>query len=226
MDAQVVHVSRESVLMTWTMAEGAVAYMVARRGPLVPGQDSPDEVILAACYEPVFCDAVLEPGSRYQYRIEQIRDESTEEIDQQFLRIRTLPETEFPDSRTFFEQFLATTFARDRQASIGVRWCEQWWLHAEAQYVVDQLWASYEALRSPEPPDPPGKQRAEWLVAFAYPLLDRLFAQKACFEGCANTGREKDGVMHAPKVLPLPSGRPPLPVVASDSDDPGPTMTA
>lgn len=201
-NAKVVHVTRESVTLAWEMLDGAAAYLVARVGPIVPGSD-PENRLLATCYEPTFCDATLTPGARYVYVIELVPAPGAADVeeDRQRIGVRTLPETEFPNSMEFFERFLRPTFPRALDE--GTRWCRLWWEHPEAVYVVEQLWASYEALRPPDPPEMPGKQRAEWLVAYFYPLFERLLFQHGPFNGCAINALEMGGRWHGPKSEPL-----------------------
>ena len=201
---QVTHVTRTSVLLSWDVDPVAVAYSLRRQGPHRPGRQSPD-VLLAACYTDSYCDTELAAASSYTYVLRMMPDLAASPappVDEESVRARTLPETEYPNSLAFFTDFLAPTFPRSLGSDLA--WCEQWWRHPETRYVIDQLWASYEAMRPPMPPEPPGKHRAEWLIAYFSPLLDRLLVSKGPHEGCTLDVHENDGILHSPKSLPLP----------------------
>lgn len=207
-DIELLDRTRESITLGWTPAPGMAAYSIERIGPIRGGRKLDDEPheLLGVSYVPRFCDTDLQTGARYAYHFRSIPDPTVQPeppADEDLVHTRTLPETEYVDCMEWFERFMRPMFPRELSDSI--RWCEQWWRHPEALYVVHQMWQSYEAMRSPEPPAPPGKQRAEWLVVFFYPLLAHLVNPAGPFAGCAITHREMGGEMHhePPKTRPL-----------------------
>lgn len=203
---EVVELTRTSIVLEWDFNPRAVAYRIERQDPPQrDGDPPPDRLLLAAVYSGVFCDVNLTPGTRYSYLVTMMPDPAIQppERDVEEVTRRTLPETEFPDARAFFADFMAGTFQR-RLGSVH-KWCEEWWRHPEAAYVVEQLWCSYEALRPPDTPAGPTKHRAEWLVGYFYPLFDRLLSPTTTFDGCAVSAAETDdGVLHQPRTTRLP----------------------
>ncbi|HEX6681294.1 MAG TPA: DUF4913 domain-containing protein [Candidatus Limnocylindrales bacterium] len=203
---QVTRITRESVVLEWDFSDQATAYMVSRLGPRGVEGVEPEDRALAACYEGTFCDHTLTPGSRYTYTVRMIANREIENPDDDVdeIHVRAQPATEFADARAFLTGFLSTTFPRHQDEH--VRWCEEWWRHPEAAYVVEQLWCAYEALRPLDPPAFPGKHRAEWLVVFLYPLMDRLTHEQGPFAGCYGPNDDVGGLRHqAPmKQQPLP----------------------
>jgi hypothetical protein len=41
----------------------------------------------------------------------------------------------------------------ERQVSVGLIWCPQWWRHGEAINILDALWTSWEGARVSDDPD-------------------------------------------------------------------------
>jgi hypothetical protein len=127
-----------------------------------------------------YVDYDLDPATDYVYSIE-TQGLPTPEVDQ--FQLTTEPATEFTDSVDFFAHFVSGHFGR-KFAGSDIQWCPEWWRHQEASTVINELWRSYEAHRPPDDPTEPTNERAEWLVMFAYPLMQHLFALNGTFRGC------------------------------------------
>jgi len=210
MAVDVVSVTRTSVTLAWKMDPDAFGYRVERATRLPTGEWA-DLVLRAVVYEGLYCDPGLSPDTEYVFQLVSVANPDVEEpeepVDRQRRRVRTQPPTEFEDSVAFFAQWFAPTFRRQLTSSAS-KWCPEWWRHPEVRYVMDEIWHSYEALADDPPPAFPGRHRAEWLVSFAYPLLDRLTLQLGPMTDCYTADTQKSGRLHVPlvdgEVRPLP----------------------
>lgn len=202
-------ISRESVTLAWEMHPDAYAYMVRRISRV--SDDLREDILRAMVYEGQYCDPGLSAGTEYMYELSSVphpdAEEPAEPVDRQRVRVRTPPELEYPTARAFFVDFVAPTFRR-RLHQNAHRWCPEWTRHPEALYAVTELWNAYEAMRPPEPPQHPGKIRAEWLITMGWPVLDKLSAQEGPFRDCALNDDEGIGDRHmdlpVAAVQPLP----------------------
>jgi hypothetical protein len=98
----------------------------------------------------------------------------------------------FANEFDFFKQYVRVVFARpSRDHSEAYVWCPRWYDHVEAHEVMRHMHSSYERFYAMG-----GDGLATWMVAVAYPLMDRLWDREGTFKGC-----EKG---HHPKVVPLP----------------------
>lgn len=211
MPVEVVNVSRESVTLSWSAHPAAFGYTIRRLNRV---DDVMHDELRAVVYEGLYCDPGLQAGTEYLYEMSSIPDPDNEPpdepIDVQRVRIRTLPELEYPDLGAFFADFIAPTFRR-RLAPAAYRWCPHWRQHPEVRYALEQLWHAYEAMRPPEHPQPPGKIRMEWLILFAWPVLERLAGQEGPMHDCYLDDESPDG-RHVgdslAEVKPLPNEAP------------------
>lgn len=218
MAVTIVAVTRESVTLSWEMHPEAVGYTIRRIHRLPNGDRS--DVVRALVHEGLYCDPGLAPGTEYMFELTAALDEPEagepdmgpvadphEELLQQRVRVRTEPETEFGDVWEFFSGFVAPTFRR-RVATNGHRWCPRWASHPEVAYAMEELWHAYEAMRPAEPPAFPSKVRAEWLVMFAWPILDRLTSQEGPMWDCScdtsDPLQDRHVELDDAEVLPLP----------------------
>ena len=96
----------------------------------------------------------------------------------------------------FVEKYIAHTYRREvsRPGTEGkIRWCSQWWDHAEAVGRLDALWMAWEEMRLGE-----GSEMAAWWTQFADPLMAALFDPEGVFKYCSVS----DGHRPSMKVLP------------------------
>ncbi|MFD4444387.1 DUF4913 domain-containing protein [Nocardia sp. NPDC058519] len=96
----------------------------------------------------------------------------------------------------FVEKYIAHTYRREvsRKGTEGkIRWCPQWWDHAEAVGRLDALWMAWEEMRLGE-----GSEMAAWWTQFADPLMAALFDPEGVFKYCSVA----DGHRPSMKVLP------------------------
>lgn len=98
----------------------------------------------------------------------------------------------FPDARTWFEMYFSPLWARPG----GYNWCHQWYEHEEAKLVISLLWESWELAWD----DGHANTKMVWLRDFAYNLMEKLTAEKSCFDGC---DWNADEPRHKPKARPL-----------------------
>ncbi|MGW0640437.1 DUF4913 domain-containing protein [Nocardia salmonicida] len=99
----------------------------------------------------------------------------------------------------FVEKYVAHTYRREvsRKGTEGkIRWCPQWWDHAEAVGRLDALWMAWEQMRLGE-----GSEMAAWWTQFADPLMAALFDPEGVFKYCS----VPDGHRPSMKVLPTVS---------------------
>lgn len=199
-------VTRVTALLVWDVREGAVAFHVGRR--LRSAVDEDFELLaMIAPEQPMFMDPALSADTLYLYEVTEIRrapgeGEESRPAQVETVLVRTKPPNEFADRESFYMGFLANIFRRKLASDGEATWCEEWWRHPEAGYVIDQLWHSYEATRPPDPPAAPGAGRAQWLVQILYPLLERMVLAHGPFIGC--DPREPTGERHRSKNSRLP----------------------
>jgi hypothetical protein len=111
-----------------------------------------------------------------------------------------VPEALYPNVEAWVAGWFAPTFAR----RLGtIRWCAQWWLHAEAIVRLEALWRSWETLRLD-----PNVGMATW-------LRDHLDPQRAVLMGDSGPFQACEGAEHNPPpelpVIPAPAGYWPSP---------------
>lgn len=183
-------ITRTTITLTWKIHPSRPLHQVERRE-----DDDPWEMI-GIIPGPVFIDPDCDPGTTYVYKVTaKLMGASPDLYD--MLQVSTWPETQYPGEREFFHQYLSSVFARDPKAGTPVAWCPKWYQHREAAVVVRELWRSYEAHYPPNGVDEPGNETAQWLINYAYPLLDRLWLQDTVFRGC-------DWPEHRPRNQVLP----------------------
>lgn len=202
--------TRESVTLTWEMHPQAYYYTVRRIH--VARNGDRDDRLRAVVYDGAYSDHALQAGTEYWYEFTSGaapgEDEPDEPADIQRCRVRTKPALEYPTALTWFMDFLAPTFRRHLRGS-GYRWCPEWWRHPEVRYAIEQLWHAYEAKRPADhPAAAPETTRADWLLTYAWPALDRLTLADGPMSDCYTNDREGNGERHVTldraDVQPLP----------------------
>lgn len=96
----------------------------------------------------------------------------------------------------FVEKYVAHSYRREvsRQGTEGkVRWCPQWWDHAEAVGRLEALWMAWEQARLGA-----GAEMAAWWTTCADPMMAALFDPEGVFKYCSVL----DGHKTSMKVLP------------------------
>lgn len=108
----------------------------------------------------------------------------------------------------FVEQYLVHVYARTvaTKDTKGVRWCAEWWRHAEAIARLEAIWRAWESARQD-----PAEGASNWWLSHADPHMRVLFSEDGPFKFC------KDG--HEPRMVPLLSTA--APVGMFDVDDEG-----
>lgn len=106
------------------------------------------------------------------------------------------PELFYPNLQTWVDDWVSAVFLR--KDSQTVKWCPQWWAHAEAVVVLTALWEAWELQRVGDP-----GARAAFLVERFYPLMDRLTSANGTFQLCSpQTGHADPTRMQEPGVMP------------------------
>ena len=93
----------------------------------------------------------------------------------------TEPVLYFPNLEEFVNQFVRYVWARKLSPSTTV-WCAEWWKHEEAQYRLEALWRSFEAMRVESPQTGP----ASWLISVADPMMATLMDPTGTFRSCSS----------------------------------------
>jgi hypothetical protein len=103
----------------------------------------------------------------------------------------------------FVEKYIAHTYRREvsRQGTEGkIRWCPQWWDHAEAVGRLDALWMAWEQMRLGE-----GSEMAAWWTQFADPMMAALLDPEGVFKYCSVSDGHRPSMKILPTV-PAPAG--------------------
>jgi hypothetical protein len=135
-----------------------------------------------------FIDPNCQPSTTYQYTVTTVGIAPPESDS---VQVTTRPPTEFPDSVTFFHDYLSKLFARDQYGQ-GLRWCARWQEHMECVVVVNELWRAYEAHRPPDDPTTPSTERAVWLTVYAYPLMAHLWSADGGLKDCSHNPDQRE----------------------------------
>jgi hypothetical protein len=85
-----------------------------------------------------------------------------------------------------------------------VRWCEQWWKHAEAIARLDALWRAWEHLRLD-----PATGISVWFRDHADPHMAILLSEHGPFANCQLAHAHRDTEASHQDVPQLPSATPP-----------------
>ena len=98
------------------------------------------------------------------------------------------------------EEWVVEHFARmfTRPLSPALRWCPQWWAHAEALSRLEALWRTWEAARLD-----PLQGIAVWYRDFADPQLLVLFSPAGPFAQCTADRHSPDRPL---PTIPAPDG--------------------
>ncbi|TCJ89981.1 DUF4913 domain-containing protein [Nocardia alba] len=103
----------------------------------------------------------------------------------------------------FVEKYIAHTYRREvsrKGTESKIRWCPQWWDHAEAVGRLDALWMAWEQMRLGE-----GSEMAAWWTQFADPLMAALFDPEGVFKYCSVADGHRPSMKVLPTV-PAPAG--------------------
>jgi len=100
----------------------------------------------------------------------------------------------YPHVLSWVTDWLAPTYAHE--VSSAWRWCEQWWMHAEALVRLEAAWRAWEALRLD-----PSTGPSVWLAQHGDPCIQALTEPDGPFAQC------KEG-KHRPSPM-LPTAPPP-----------------
>jgi len=171
---------RETVSLAWSreLTDPGIpsSYVVYRCVP-----PAPMERIAAVVSGRKFIDPNCRPSTTYNYRVAAIGLLASED---DLITVTTRPPTEYPNHVEFFHAYLSRIFARDELGQ-DYRWCGDWALHPEAVEVIQALWRAYEAHRPPDDPLVPSTERAVWLTVYAYPLMEKLWAEGGGLASCS-----------------------------------------
>lgn len=97
----------------------------------------------------------------------------------------------------FVEQYLFPLYRRKVGGGKNdVRWCAQWWSHAEALTRLEALWRSWETLRLD-----PGTGMAVWLRDYLDPHMTMLLSEHGTFANCT-IAHEKRGDAATHREIP------------------------
>ncbi len=115
----------------------------------------------------------------------------------------TVPPAASPPAEPFFsdlESWVRERFAPMYGRAVGgeLRWCAQWWQHAEAISRLEALWRAWEVLRLDA-----GLGMAIWYVQYLDPQLNVLCSNRGPFARCKPDHHEPDRGL---SVEPAPAG--------------------
>ncbi|MFD7008125.1 DUF4913 domain-containing protein [Rhodococcus jostii] len=108
------------------------------------------------------------------------------------------PQLVFGSAAEFMRDKLAPTYRRDLS---NRRWCNQWWLHAEAVSRVTALWRAWEHLRLD-----PATGMSVWWRDHADPHMAVLLSSEGPFSNCTERRGHHDADS---EIKPLPLIEPP-----------------
>ncbi|MFI5501134.1 DUF4913 domain-containing protein [Nocardia asteroides] len=108
------------------------------------------------------------------------------------------PQLRFENAREFVESYVVQVYAREvivRGSEQRLRWCPQWWEHAEVMARMEVLWRAFEHLRQGK-----GTEPSEFWLLHLDPHMSRILDTEGPFKYCSVAGG------HTEKLLPLPTG--------------------
>ena len=107
----------------------------------------------------------------------------------------------YPSVQTWVEHYFTRMFMHRIADNPRVRWCPQWWQHAEAIARLTILWNTWEAARWQ-----PSAKPAWWLDLDHH--LPILLGLDGPFRNCRNNQGDRDG-RHQPDAVPVTDPAPP-----------------
>ncbi|MFD3464709.1 DUF4913 domain-containing protein [Nocardia fluminea] len=108
------------------------------------------------------------------------------------------PQLRFENARQFVDVYVSEVYAREvivRGSEQRLRWCPQWWEHAEVMARMEVLWRAFEHLRQGK-----GAEPSEFWLLHLDPHMSRILDPEGPFKYCSVAGG------HAEKLQPLPTG--------------------
>ncbi|TCJ88113.1 DUF4913 domain-containing protein [Nocardia alba] len=108
------------------------------------------------------------------------------------------PQLRFENARKFVEGYVVEVYAREvivRGSEQRLRWCPQWWEHAEVMARMEVLWRAFEHLRQGK-----GAEPSEFWLLHLDPHMSRILDPEGPFKYCTVAGG------HVEKLQPLPTG--------------------
>ncbi|WP_328664598.1 DUF4913 domain-containing protein [Nocardia salmonicida] len=108
------------------------------------------------------------------------------------------PKLRFENARQFVEVYVSEVYAREvivRGSEQRLRWCPQWWEHAEVMARMEVLWRAFEHLRQGK-----GTEPSEFWLLHLDPHMSRILDTEGPFKYCSVAGG------HVEKLQPLPTG--------------------
>ncbi|TAL42985.1 MAG: DUF4913 domain-containing protein [Salinibacterium sp.] len=107
------------------------------------------------------------------------------------------PALKFARLDLFVEEYLVLIYRRDLDMP-SLRWCPEWFKHAEAIARLEAMWRAWELLRLD-----PGEGASNWWLAHCDPHMRVLLSESGPFRNCKN-GKHAEA-----RSLPLPVVHPP-----------------
>lgn len=103
------------------------------------------------------------------------------------------PALRFKSLDEFVGQYLSQIYRRDLESQQGLRWCREWWKHAEGIARLEAMWRAWELLRLD-----PGEGGSNWWLNHCDPHMRVLMSETGPFRNC------KKGTHAEERSLPLP----------------------
>lgn len=107
------------------------------------------------------------------------------------------PALYFPTLDRFVSEYLALVYRRDLKTA-SMRWCPEWFKHAEAIARLEAIWRAWELLRLD-----PGEGASNWWLVHCDPHMRVLMSETGPFRNCRDSKHAEE------RSLPLPVEKPP-----------------
>lgn len=104
----------------------------------------------------------------------------------------------FDSLPAFVEQYLVMVYRRDME-SASIRWCTEWFRHAEAIGRLEALWRAWELLRLD-----PGEGASNWWLGHCDPHMRVLLSETGPFRNCKKGKHAEDRSVPL-SVEPIPA---------------------
>ena len=99
----------------------------------------------------------------------------------------------------FIEDYFVKVYARNLDTN-GIRWCPEWWRHAEAVGRLEAVWRAWELLRTD-----PGEGASNWWLGHADRHMHILLSDTGPFSRCIK-GQHASGRVQPLPFTPVPAG--------------------
>lgn len=106
------------------------------------------------------------------------------------------PPLYFSSLDRFVSEYLAMIYRRDPSVA-SVRWCPEWFKHAEAIARLEAMWRAWELLRLD-----PGEGASNWWLVHCDPHMRVLLSESGPFRNCRNTSHSEERSQPLPVVAP------------------------